>query len=109
MSLVTFDEFKKLDMRIGTIAQVERVPRTERLYKIVVDLGELGRRQTVSSLVGYYTPEKLLGKRIVFLTNLKPTKFAGESSEGMLLAAEKGEKLVLLTTDMEIMNGANVT
>jgi len=109
MSTVTFDEFKKLDMRIGTIAQVERVPRTERLYKIIVDLGELGRRQTVSSLVGCYTPEELLGKRIVFLANLKPTKFAGESSEGMLLAAEKGEKLVLLTTDMEIVNGANVT
>jgi len=109
MSLVTFDEFKKLDMRIGTIAQVERVPRTEKLYKIIVDLGELGRRQTVSSLVGYYTAEELLGKRIVFLVNLKPTKFAGESSEGMLLAAEKGEKLALLTTDMEIVNGANVT
>jgi len=109
MSLVSFDEFKKLDMRIGTIAQVERVPRTERLYKIIVDLGELGRRQTVSSLVGYYTAEELVGKRIVFLTNLKPTKFAGEPSEGMLLAAEKGEKLVLLTTDMEIVNGANVT
>ncbi len=109
MSLVSFDEFKKLDMRIGTIAQVEKVPRTERLYKIIVDLGELGRRQTVSSLVGYYTAEELVGKRIVFLTNLKPTKFAGEPSEGMLLAAEKGEKLVLLTTDMEIVNGANVT
>ena len=109
MSLVSFDEFKKLDMRIGTIAQVERVTRTERLYKIIVDLGELGRRQTVSSLVGYYTAEELVGKRIVFLTNLKPTKFAGEPSEGMLLAAEKGEKLVLLTTDMEIVNGANVT
>lgn len=109
MSLVSFDEFKKLDMRIGTIAQVERVPRTERLYKIIVDLGELGRRQTVSSLVGYYTAEELVGKRIVFLANLKPTKFAGEPSEGMLLAAEKGEKLVLLTTDMEIVNGANVT
>ena len=109
MSQVSFDEFKKLDMRIATVVQVERVPRTERLYKIVVDLGELGRKQTVSSLVEYYTPEELLGKRIVFLVNLKPTKFSGEPSEGMLLAAEKDKKLVLLTTDKEIGNGARVT
>jgi len=109
LSQVGFEEFKKLDMRIGTIVQVVRVPRTERLYKIAVDLGDLGQKQTVSSLVGYYAPEDLVGKRIVFLANLKPTKFAGESSEGMLLAAEKEKKLVLLTTDKEIENGANVT
>jgi len=109
LSQVSFDEFKRLDMRIATVVQVERVPRTERLYKIIVDLGELGRKQTVSSLVGYYTTEELLGKRIVFLTNLKPTKFAGESSEGMLLAAEKDKKLALLTPDKEIENGARVT
>ena len=54
MSEVTFDEFKRLDMRIGTVMDVERIPRTERLYKIIVDLGDLGKRQTVSSLVGYY-------------------------------------------------------
>ncbi len=109
MSQVSFDEFKRLDMRIATVVQVERVPRTERLYKIVVDLGELGQKQTVSSLVGHYAPEELLGKRIVFLVNLKPTEFAGESSEGMLLAAEKDNKLALLTADKEIENGATVT
>ena len=109
MSDVSFDEFKRLDMRIATVVQVERVPRTEKLYKIVVDLGELGRKQTVSSLVGYYTAEELLGKRIVFLVNLKPTKFAGEPSEGMLLAAEKDKKLALLTADKEIENGARIT
>jgi len=109
LSQVSFDEFKKLDMRIGRVVQAERVPRTARLYKIIVDLGELGRRQTVSSLVGFYTPEELVGKRIVFLVNLQPTKFGGELSEGMLLAAEKGDKLALLTTEREIENGANVT
>mgnify|MGYP001070809641 CR=1 FL=1 len=109
MSEVSFDDFKKLDMRIGTVVDVSRIPRTERLYKIIVDLGDLGRRQAVSSLVGYYTPEELLSKRIVFLTNLKATKFAGELSEGMLMAAEKGDKLALLTTDREIENGAKIT
>jgi methionine--tRNA ligase beta chain len=109
LSEITFDEFKRLDMRIGTVVDVKRIPRTERLYKIIVDLGEMGKRQTVSSLVGYYTPEELLSKRIVFLTNLKATKFAGEISEGMLMAAEKGDKLALLTTDKEIENGARIT
>lgn len=106
---VSFEEFKKIDARIGTITQVERVPRTEKLYKILVDLGSIGVRQTVSSLVGYYEPEQLQGKRVVFLYNLKPTKFAGEVSQGMLLAAEQGDKLALLTTDREIANGSRVT
>jgi len=109
LSEVTFDEFKRLDMRIGTVVDVERIPRTERLYKIIVDLGDLGKRQTVSSLVGYYAPEELLSKRIVFLTNLKATKFAGELSEGMLMAAEKEDKLALLTTDRDVENGAKIT
>ena len=106
---ITFEEFKKLDARVGTITHVERVPRTEKLYKILVDVGSLGVRQTLSSLVGYYEPEQLKGKRVVFLCNLKPTKFAGEVSQGMLLAAELEEKLALLTTDQEIQNGARVT
>jgi methionyl-tRNA synthetase len=106
---ITFEEFKKLDARVGTVTQVERVPRTEKLYKILVDLGSLGMRQTVSSLVGYYEPQDLKGKRVVFLYNLKPTKFAGEVSQGMLLAAEQEKALALLTTDREIANGAKVT
>ena len=108
-SEVTFEDFKKLDARVGTVTQVERVPRTEKLYKILVDLGPLGARQTISSLVGYYEPEDLKGKRVVFLYNLKPTKFASEVSQGMLLAAEQEKALALLTTDREIPNGARVT
>ena len=106
---VTYDEFKRLDARVGTITQVERVPRTEKLYRILVDLGPLGVRQTLSSLVGYYEPSDLMGRRIVFLYNLKPTKFSGEVSQGMLLAAEEENKLALLTTDREIPNGTRIT
>ena len=106
---ITFEDFKKLDARVGTVTQVERVPRTERLYRILVDLGPLGVRQTVSSLVGYYEPNELMGRRVVFLCNLKPTKFAGEVSQGMLLAAEQDNKIALLTTDREMGNGARIT
>ena len=106
---ILFEDFKKIDARIGTVTAVERVPRTEKLYRVLVDLGSLGVRQTVSSLVGHYAPDQLIGKRIVFLFNLKSSKFAGEVSQGMLLAAELNEKLALLTTDQEIPNGAKVT
>ncbi len=106
---ISFEEFKKVDARVGTITQVERVPRTEKLYKILVDLGPLGVRQTMSSLVGFYEPEQLQGKRVVFLCNLKPTKFSGEVSQGMLLAAELESKLALLTTDHEMPNGSRIT
>jgi methionyl-tRNA synthetase len=106
---ISFDDFKRLDIRVGNITSVERVRRTEKLYKILVDFGSFGTRQTVSSLVGYYEPEELVGKRVVFLTNLKQAKFAGEVSQGMLLAAETDGKLALLTTDREIPLGARIT
>jgi len=106
---VSFEDFKRLDIRVGSITSVERVRRTEKLYKILVDLGGFGTRQTISSLVDYYPPEELLGKRIIFLTNLKQAKFAGEVSQGMLLAAETDGKLALLTTDRQIASGARIT
>ncbi len=106
---VGIDEFKKLEVRVGTVIEVSRVPRTEKLYKVIVDLGEHGKKQTITSLVGYYSGEELLHKRIAFLCNLKQAKFAGHLSEGMLLAASVGEKLSLLTIDRDIENGARVS
>lgn len=106
---ISFEDFKRLDIRVGNVTSVERVRRTEKLYKILVDLGSFGTRQTVSSLVGYYEPNDLLGKRVIFLTNLKQAKFAGEVSQGMLLAAEADGRLALLTTDREIESGARIT
>ena len=106
---VSFEDFKRLDIRTGVISSVERIKRTEKLYKILVDLGSFGTRQTVSSLVGYYEADELVGKKVVYLTNLKQAKFAGEVSQGMLLAAELDGKLALLTTDREIQLGARVT
>jgi methionyl-tRNA synthetase len=106
---ISFEDFKRLDIRVGVVTSVERVKRAERLYKILVDLGSLGTRQTISSLVGYYEPNDLQGKRVVFLANLKQAKFSGEVSQGMLLAAEIDGKLALLTTDREIQSGARIT
>jgi methionyl-tRNA synthetase len=106
---VSIDEFKKLEIRVGVVSEVSRVPRTEKLYKVIVDFGPAGKRQTVTSLVGYYTVDELMGKRVAFLLNLRPAKFAGEKSEGMLLAASDGPKLSLLTIDREVPNGSRVS
>ena len=105
---VSFKEFKKLDMRIGTVAEVEKVPGSDKLYKMQVDMGD-GMRQIVASLVDWYTAEELLGKVIVVVTNLKPAKIFGQWSYGMLLAAEQDDELSLLTVDREIPNGAEIT
>jgi methionine--tRNA ligase beta chain len=105
---ISYQEFQKLDLRIGTVVTVERLPRTEKLYKIIVDLGSLGTRQTVAGLAPYYSAEELKGKKVVFLANLKPARFSGESSQGMLLAAEDAGKVSLLSLDRNVSNGSKI-
>ncbi len=107
--IVDISDFGKLDLRVGTIVEAERVVGTRKLYKIKVDLGELGVRQTISGLVGYYGQSELIGKKVVFLANLKKARIAGEESEGMILAAVKDGELALLTVDREIPNGAKIS
>jgi methionine--tRNA ligase beta chain len=108
VSEVSFKDFKRLNIRIGTVAVVERVPGSEKLYKMQVDMGD-ETRQIVTGLVDYYSSEELQGKVIAVVTNLKPAKIFGQWSYGMLLAAEIDDKLALLTTDREIPDGAKVT
>lgn len=105
---VSIKEFKRLDVRIGTVVEVERVPGSDKLYRMQVDMGD-EVRQIVTGLVDWYTDEDLTGKVIAVLMNLKPAKIFGQWSYGMLLAAEVGEDLALLTVDREIANGARVT
>ena len=107
-SFVGIEDFEKLDIRVGTVVKVERIRRTEKLYKMVIDLGPLGTRQTVASLVGYYTPEQLVGRKVVLLANLKPVKLSGEVSEGMILTADQEDMVSLLTVDNEVPNGVRV-
>lgn len=107
MSEITFDEWKKLELKVGKITDVEKIPQKDKLYKIQVDIGK--PIQIVSSLVPYYTKEELLGKKIIVLVNLKPAKLGGEESNGMLLCAEKDDKCVLLTVEKDIVAGSQVT
>jgi len=108
LSEVTFKEFKKLDIKIGTIAEVEQVPGSDKLYKMQVDMGD-EIRQIVTGLVEYYTADEMKGKTIAVVLNLKPAKIFGQWSYGMLLAAEKDGELALLTIDRPVPNGAKIT
>lgn len=106
--IVTMRDFKRLDIKIGTVSNVERVPGSRNLYKLKVDMGD-ETRQIVTGLVNYYKEEELKGKTIAVLTNLKPAKIFGQISNGMLLAAEYKDQLALLTVDKDIPNGAKIT
>ncbi len=107
MGRISIDDFKKLDLRVAEILEVERVPGTDKLYKLKIDLGN-EQREIVSGIADYYSPEELKGKKIVVLANLEPKVIRGVKSDGMLLAAEKEGKLALLTVDREIENGTPI-
>lgn len=112
--LISFEKFKKLDFRIATIIEADKVPATKNLLRLQVDLGELGKRQIVTGLAQYYSPDELVGKQIVVLANLKPAVFRGEKSEGMLLAGEIGKageagyRCVLIVPEQELPPGTSV-
>ena len=105
----SYKDFKKLDIKVGTVESCDKVEGSDNLYKLIVDCGEDEHRQILSSLVNWYTTDELVGKVIPVLTNLKPAKIFGQMSYGMLLAAELGDDCVLLTTDRPIQNGAKIT
>ena len=105
--MVSFDDFKKLDLKIGEIITVEHVPKADKLYVLQVDLG--GKQiQLVAGLRALYKEDELRGKKIVVVTNLDPVTIRGVRSEGMLLAAVEGSNASLLTVDKPVKVGSSV-
>lgn len=107
--IITIDDLSKVELKSGEIIDVERVEKSDKLYKLIVDLGT-EKRTIVSGIVPYYTKEQLLNKKIVVVTNLKPAKLRGIESQGMLLAAGDGDVVKLLTFDDAklVDNGTNI-
>jgi methionyl-tRNA synthetase len=96
---ITYDDFVKMDIRIGKVLEAEIVPKTDKLLKLTVDTG-LDVRTVVSGIAQHYTPEQMVGKRVSILVNLEPRKIRGIESKGMILMAEDADgKLSLVTTD----------
>jgi len=107
VNLISYDEFKKIDLRVGKVVSAEEVSGTDRLLKLKINLGK-EIRTIVAGIRKYYSVEKILGKKIIIVCNLQPIKLKGIESQGMLLAAVDNNGLALLTVDKEIAEGSKV-
>lgn len=109
--IITIEELDKVELKVGQIKEVSRVEKSDKLYKLSVDVGEENLRTIVSGLVPYYAEDELLNKQVVVVTNLKPAKLRGVESNGMLLAAGDYDVVKLLTLDNNagsLENGSNI-
>ena len=105
--IITFDEFKKLDLRIAEIKTVERIPGADKLYKLTIDAGD-EERTIIAGIAPFYEADTLVGRKIVFLANLAPAKIRGVESNGMLLAADVDGRAILLQPDQDVPAGAKI-
>jgi methionyl-tRNA synthetase len=106
--LIEFEDFGKIKLAVAEIIEANKVDGADRLLQLKVRLGT-EERQLVAGIAEHYQPDELIGRRIVIVKNLKPAKIRGIESQGMLLAAKKGKKLVLVTTDGDIPSGAGIS
>lgn len=95
---VAYDDFAKLELRVARVLEARAHPNADKLLLIQIDAGE-GPKQIVAGIRQHYTPEQLVGKLIVVVNNLAPAMIRGEASNGMLLAATSGDKVILLAPD----------
>ena len=105
--MITYEQFKEIELRIGKISDAARVEGSEKLLKLGISLGE-ETRVIVAGIGKKYTPEELIGKEIVLVANLAPKALMGMESQGMLLAADSEEGPVLLMPDREVPPGSEI-
>lgn len=110
MTEVEFSDWEKLDLRVAEIKKVEEIKGADKLYKLTLDVGELGKRIICAGIKQYYSIDELKGKKIIYFSNLKPRILKGIESQGMLLAAstEGYEKVVLISPEKDIENGNRI-
>jgi methionyl-tRNA synthetase len=109
-SFIEIAEFAKVDLRVGQVVSAERVPKADKLLLLKIDIGEENPRQVLAGIAEYYEPEKLLGRKVVVVANLKPRKLRGFESQGMVVAASYGEegRPVIATFTEDVPNGARL-
>ena len=107
-NIIEFDDFTKVDLRVGTVIEAENIPKSDKLLKLKVDTG-LDQRTILSGISKYYSPDEIINKKVMVLINLKPRKMMGFESEGMLLLADDGDgNLSLMQPDSDISDGSVV-
>ncbi len=104
---ITIEDFAKLDLRVAEVVACEKVEKTDKLLKLEVKLGD-EVRTIVSGIAKHYTPEELVGKKIVMVANLKPAKLRGITSQGMILAASQGDILEVISVDKDLPGGSRI-
>ena len=105
---VSFEEFSKIDLRVAEVKEAERVKGADKLLKLKIDIGS-EQRQIVAGIAEEYSPEEMVGKKIVVVVNLKPARIRGIESKGMLLAAKDGKTLGLVCVDRDVKGGSAVS
>ncbi|MCQ9206607.1 MAG: methionine--tRNA ligase subunit beta [Omnitrophica bacterium] len=106
--MITFDQFKAIDIRIAKIVSAEDHPNADKLYVLTVEVGE-GTKKLVAGIKEHYTKEELVNKEVVVINNLQPATIRGVQSEGMALATKDGGKLALLVPEKEVKVGSPVS
>jgi methionine--tRNA ligase beta chain len=106
--MITYDDFKKLELRVARIKDVREHPNADRLYVLVIELEEGRTKQIVAGIRNSYTKEELIGKEIVVVDNLEPAMLRGEESQGMLLAASDESGISILMPQREVKPGSIV-
>jgi methionyl-tRNA synthetase len=106
--LITIDQFFQTSLKIGTVVEAEEVPKSSKLLKLQVDLGEESPRQIIAGIREYYSAESLVGTQVCVVANLKPAKLMGMLSEGMLLAAKDSEGLCLVRPEKPRLSGSSI-
>lgn len=108
--MASLEDFQKLDLRVGKIANVEDVENARKpIYKLTIDFGaEIGVRTILAGIKGFYEKDALMNKQIVCIVNLEPKTIAGIESQGMILAGEDESRIAFLTPEKELANGSKI-
>ncbi len=105
---IQYDDFAKLDIRVGLVKAAEKVPETDKLIKCTIDFGDFGERTIVSGIAEWKTPEEMIGKKLPYIVNLAPRMLKGVESQGMLLAASDESGLALMVPDRDVPPGTRL-
>jgi methionine--tRNA ligase beta chain len=107
MDTIPFSDFARVELKTGRILEADKLEGSEKLLKLIVDLGE-EKRQILAGIQQFYSPEDLVGKTIIVVANLEYRQMAGSESQGMMLAADGEGKPILLTTSEEVPPGTKI-
>ena len=106
---ITFNDFSKVDIRIGTIIKINDFPKAKKpAYQITIDFGELGTKKTSAQITSLYTKEALLNKQVLAVINFKPKQIANFMSECLILGIQNGKEVILLKSTEPVNNGTQV-